>query len=110
MTKVFRRSLGALFVSLSTVLSWPGPPTEAGPLPDLACRSLAALYARVPEQFDPQDIAALQGCIGAALAQLAPVPLRPPAPAQRVDRFKGDWPESAPWTTPPDRFPYPMMW
>ena len=110
MSKAFRLSVVALMMSAYIILGWPWPPTEAGPLPDLACRSLATLYARVPECFDPRDFAALQSCIGAAQTELAPAPAQPPPPAQRVDRFRGDWPESAPWTTPPDRFPYPTMW
>jgi len=113
MLKAIRLSGTALLLSMSIIVGWPGPPTEAGPLPDLACRSLATLYARVPECFDPPEVAALQACIGAAQTELAPAPapapVPPPARPQRVDRFRGEWPESAPWTTP-DQFPYPTMW
>ncbi|HTX53114.1 MAG TPA: hypothetical protein VMD08_06875 [Candidatus Baltobacteraceae bacterium] len=113
MLKAIRLSGTALLLSMSIIVGWPGPPTEAGPLPDLACRSLATLYARVPECFDPPEVAALQACIGAAQTELAPAPAPAPVPQpprpQRVDRFRGEWPESAPWTTP-DQFPYPTMW
>ena len=111
MLKAIRLAGTALIMSVSIIVGWPGTPTDAGPLPDLACRSLAALYARVPEGFEPPDVAALQACLGAAHTELAPgpTPVPPAARAQRVDRFRGDWPESAPWTTP-DQFPYPTMW
>ena len=111
MLKAIRLSGTALLLSMSIIVGWPWPPTEAGPPPDLACRSLAALYARVPECFDPPEVAALQACIGATQTDLAPAPAPapPPARAQHGDRFRGDWPNSAPWTTP-DQFPYPTMW
>ena len=112
MSKAHRLSVAALIMSVSMILAGPWPPTKTGPIPDLACRSLAALYARRPEYFDAQDVAALHACIGTAQAEVVPVPtpMQPAARTQRVDRFRGDWPESAPWTTPPNPFPYPTMW
>ncbi len=76
---------------------------------DLACRSLAALYARVPAQFDPQDLAALQACIELQSAGASPGPVQLPG-AQPVNRFPEQWPASAPWTTTSDPWPYPTMW
>ncbi len=112
-----RPSVLALITIVNILVGWPCPPLEAGPNPDAACRSLAALYARMPEYFDVQDLSALQTCIGTAQSELQPVQAQeppmptavpPPVGPQRVDRFKGVWSESAPWTTPGD--PYPTVW
>ncbi len=111
-----RPSVLALIAGVAILLGSPCPPLEAGPDPDPACRSLAALYARTPESFDAQDVAALHTCIGAAQSVVepaqAPVPVPAAAPRpigpQRVNRFNGDWPQSAPWATLDGA--YPNVW
>jgi hypothetical protein len=86
-----------------------------------ACRSLAALYARAPDQLDAQAKIALQNCLATeanersgAVQAPAPAPQNPsnaPAPQsgdtpQQGEQW-GDWPASPAWT---EHWPSPNPW
>ncbi len=84
--------------------------TQAAPGPSDACRTLAAMYARAPEQFDAQALAALQACIAAEASDKTEPPAAPVVPAiQEQSKWK-EWPAPAPWTQSADPWPYPTPW
>lgn len=86
-----------------------------------ACRSLAALYARAPEQLDDQAKLALQNCLAAEAEEKsgAVQPSAPPSqdtsggstpqsggtPQQGHER--GEWPVPPAWT---ESWPSPNPW
>jgi hypothetical protein len=75
-----------------------------------ACRSLAALYARAPDQLDAQARAALQNCLATEAEErsdtsVAPAPQSGVAPQE--ERKWGEWPLPPAWT---EHWPSPNPW
>ena len=86
-----------------------------------ACRSLAALYARAPEQLDAQARAALQNCVATEAEErsgttqpsapsyqgssVAPAPQ--PGGVPREDGAEGGWPAPPSWQ---EHWPSPNPW
>ena len=66
-----------------------------------ACRSLATIYARAPEQMDAQSRMALQNCLAIEAEEksdtsVAPAPQSGTPPQQ--ERAWGEWPVPPAWT------------
>ena len=108
--------VGVLPIAL--LLLWQG--TEPAAASSEACRSLAALYARAPEQLDAQAKIALQNCLATEAQEsgttqpsapsyqdtsVAPAPESGNSPQE--ERAWGEWPEPPAWT---EHWPSPNPW
>ena len=95
--------LSAAMLPITVFLLWQG--AEHAAATSEACQSLAAIYARTPDQLDAQAKIALQNCL-AAEAQGKSGTSQPENPSQQEGDW-GQWPEPAPWNA---HWPSPNPW
>ena len=102
--------LKAGVLPITLLMLWQG--SEQAAASSEACRSLAAIYARAPEQMDAQERMALQNCVATEAEEksgtaqpsapssqdisVAPDPQSGTAPEQ--ERAWGEWPLPPAWT------------
>jgi len=92
----------AAFFTLLFVTVWRWP-VSAGVLSE-TCQSLAAVYARAPEQLDAKELVALQKCLAVEAKE------KSEATEQQPREEWGEWPASTPWTPATESWPSSKPW
>ncbi|HWT79800.1 MAG TPA: hypothetical protein VN648_13525 [Candidatus Methylomirabilis sp.] len=87
------------------------------------CRALAEFYARTPDDFTPQELAALHGCLATERPDSPRATASPSPPAgqraggewlpvepssRQPQRARGEWPSAEPWSHTSE--PWPRSW